>query len=571
MTVVVVTFCLGVLTTAVALQPPRVPRDALLPADGAVQPVEVDGLPGQVETAALRGRQIRGLGGLGLLAGEAVSPDELANTQWWRLGFTVADPPPIEGRSGPLVPTTEFLLFRGDEEDLALVGVSLQHLGWVYTNAVPLPVDGEREVTGRYTPPSGQAGEHRTRVVSSTADGCRTSRIHSELDEATVDLELELCRGRFGRFTITIPGSGSSAFVAVDRATTGFAGELAAVESTPVEGRWGLHRAKLVAADSALGGAAAWDVSTYLDPVVLRDETAVVARQGSQDLIAIDPQWQDGGTARIRWVAHPGGVIRGLLAAGDLTVAATSERALVGYDSDGMRQWRRELPELVAPPMVTDSTGLLYAATLNGWVTAVELRTGELRWQVKVGDNLLTGPALVPAPGGGVVVGTAEGVILRLDAEGAVRWSIQSTGTRTAVELVTATADQVFTVSGGIRAHSAETGAEQWAVNLGSATPVGLTTTDTMVGLATSFGVWALEPETGETLWSTGDEVGAIRGRGGVLFSFRPGTVDAALADRGTRASWEVPGLSPSRGRCLCARTTDGWLFSTGTTVTRLR
>ncbi len=569
--VVVVTFCLGILTTAVALQPPRVPRDQLLPADGSVQAVEVEGLLGQVETAALRGRQVRGLGRLGALAVESVPADELASTQWWRLGFTVADPPPIAGNSGPLVPTTEFLLLRGSQDDLELVGVSLQHLGWVYTDAVGLPATGERELTGRFTAPDGTPGEHRTRVTASTTDGCRAVTIRSELNVTTVDLALELCRGRFVRFTIAIPGSGASDFVAVERDPAGFDGQFDPAGSRPVEGGWKLASAKLVAADSALGGVAGWDVSSYLDPVALRDETVVVARQASQDLIAIDPAWQDGEVARIRWVAHPGGSIRTLVAAGDLTVTATSERALVGYGPNGIRQWRVELPDLVAPPLVTDAAGVLYAATLNGWVSAIDLRTGQPRWQQRVGDHLLTGPALVPDPAGGVVAGTADGSLVRLGADGSLRWTVAPSGDRPAVELVAATAGQVFVVTQDVRAHAATDGAKQWAVSKGSDVPTGLATSDTMLGVGTSQGVWALEPATGDTLWWASEPVGAVRGRGSVMFTFSPDLVSAGLADPSQGASWKVPGLVPQRGRCMCARTPDGWLFSAGTTVARLR
>lgn len=567
-TVVAATVVLGILTAAVALQPPRIPRDTLLPADGAVQAVEVEGLPGQLETAALRGGQVRGLGELGRLAAETVSASELDDAQWWRLGFTVAEPPPLTGPSGPLLPTTEFVLLRGSASELALVGVSLQHLGWVYTDPVPLPATGEQQLTGRYTTPSGRAGTHRTRVTASTTDGCRKAELNSQLDDLTVELGLELCQGRFVRFDIAIPGSGASDFVAVDRAPTPFTGELGTVASRPVERRWQVSSAKLVTADSALGGVSGWDVSSYLDPVVLRDQTAVVARYGSQDLIAIDPAWEDGDPARIRWVAHPGGIVRSLVAVGDLTVSATSERALVGYGPTGVRHWRLELPDLVAPPLVSDGA-LLYAATVNGWVTAVELRTGRPRWQQRVGDQLLTGPAL--APSGGVVVGTAVGELLRLTADGSTLWSLEGVGSRPAIEFVAATADQVFAVSGAVRGHAAGDGAEQWSVDLGGAAPLGLATPEGMVGLATGAGVWALDPADGGALWSVDPQAAAIRGRGGVLFAFGAGTVRAGLADPETSATWQIPGLSPHRGRCLCAATPDGWLFSTGTTLTRLR
>ena len=568
--VVVAVFSLGVVTTAVALQPPGVPRDALLPADGAMQAVEINGLPGQLETAALQGRQVRGLGGMGVLAVETVPAADLPGTTWWRLGFTLANPQPVAGSSGALVPTTEFVLLRGDADDLSLVAVSLQRAGWVYTDPVPLPASGEQELTGRYTPPSGTPGAHRTKVVTSTTDGCRKAELQSDLDGLELDLELELCDGRFVRFSVADRTGSASVYTAADSVATPFLGEVAGVESRPVEGGWQVSGAKLVVADSALGAVAAWDVSSYLDPVVLRDETAVVARLGSQDLIAVDPAWEDGGLARVRWVAHPGGIIRTLTAAGDLTVAATSERALVGYGPDGIRQWRRELSDLVVPPLVADGD-LLYAATVDGWLTAVDLRTGEPRWQERIGAHLVTGPALVPDANGGVAAGAADGALVRLGADGARLWETRLASSRPAVERLAATADQVFSVSDQLRAHSGADGSEQWAVSLASATPVGLAATDTMVGLATGFGVWAFEPGQGGDLWWTPEAVGAIRGRGSVLFAFRPGNVDAALADRDSRATWAIPGLNPNRGRCMCAPTPDGWLFSTGTTLTRLR
>jgi outer membrane protein assembly factor BamB len=77
----------------------------------------------------------------------------------------------------------------------------------------------------------------------------------------------------------------------------------------------------------------------------------------------------------------------------------------------------------VGAPAVDTDRGVVYAASLGGSLSALELSSGRTRWQLTLGSRVLTSPAVVD---GGVVVVTADGTVSTIDdrgSEATTRWT----------------------------------------------------------------------------------------------------------------------------------------------------
>ena len=85
---------------------------------------------------------------------------------------------------------------------------------------------------------------------------------------------------------------------------------------------------------------------------------------------------------RLAWTRRPGPTTLGLLGAGDLVVAATSDRQLVAYDVDGLLRWQVATSDIVGLPPVQLDEDTLVIMTLDGFLSAHNLLTGQQEWRV---------------------------------------------------------------------------------------------------------------------------------------------------------------------------------------------
>ena len=213
-------------------------------------------------------------------------------------------------------------------------------------------------------------------------------------------------------------------------------------------------------------------------PVPLGNGFAVV-NSLNQQLVAFAPgiEGQESPAAlNLTWTRRPGPSTLGLLGVGDLVVAATSDRHLVAYDSAGLVRWQVDTTDVAGlPPVQVDETTMA-VLTLDGWLSAHDLRTGEQVWRtaapagevplgvIRVDDRpmvvlaankdlviydrdqeflsvtMLARISSVTQTPSGLVVADEGGLVTLIDLQGRARWSTWTVG----CEFVTSIGDTVF-------------------------------------------------------------------------------------------------------------------------------
>jgi outer membrane protein assembly factor BamB len=106
--------------------------------------------------------------------------------------------------------------------------------------------------------------------------------------------------------------------------------------------------------------------------------------------------------------------------------------------------------------------GVLYAASRDGEVRALDAATGRTRWEADTKAELAAGPSFGD---GLLVVGTSSGMVIALEATGGKeRWRAQMSGEVLAAPLVAGDRVIVRTVDGRLAALNAADGTEAWMV-----------------------------------------------------------------------------------------------------------
>lgn len=164
---------------------------------------------------------------------------------------------------------------------------------------------------------------------------------------------------------------------------------------------------------------------------------------------------------------------------------------------------------------IAEQAGVLYAASRDGDVVALDPANGRTRWKAETVDDLSAGPA---AGGGLVVVGSTSGKVIALDAEtGKPRWEANVRGEVLAPPVVAGDRVVVRLVDGRLRALNAADGKEAWMVEdivprltlRGTAPPVAAG--DVVISGFDSGRVMAVTLASGEILWQA--QVASPRGR----------------------------------------------------------
>ncbi len=168
---------------------------------------------------------------------------------------------------------------------------------------------------------------------------------------------------------------------------------------------------------------------------------------------------------------------------------------------------------LALRPTVVD--GVLYAASHDGDVVALNVDKGRRVWSVKTRLPLSAGPEVAD---GLIVLGSSDGDVIALDAQkGAERWRKAVGGEVLSRPLIVNDNVIVRTVDGRVRALAAQDGVERWAHDetvprltlRGAAPPV--LAGDRIVAAFDNGRVAALDPRTGDVLWDA--VVNTPRGR----------------------------------------------------------
>lgn len=167
--------------------------------------------------------------------------------------------------------------------------------------------------------------------------------------------------------------------------------------------RWKNQRFTTVSIDQNFGQGMMTGAPSGVPPVVTASGL-VVRANSSSDLIAFTPKTPAEWTSL--WRMRPGGTVVSLTAFGDVVVATTSGRRVVGYSASGVRLWQHDLDEVAfRGPARIDDTRIALADS-GGTVRVLDLASGAQRWQRNLRAEVKVAPvadprAVVVADGGG--------------------------------------------------------------------------------------------------------------------------------------------------------------------------
>ncbi|MFT4167470.1 MAG: PQQ-binding-like beta-propeller repeat protein [Microlunatus sp.] len=191
---------------------------------------------------------------------------------------------------------------------------------------------------------------------------------------------------------------------------------------------WRRRDFRLTSADPTLGSGMMTG-SPGLLPSVVTASGLLIRPTNAEDLVAATPRTID--TWTTLWRMHPGGTVLSLAAFGNVVVATTSRREVVGYTDTGLRLWTVALDDVVFRPAVRVDERRIAIGDAGGGVRVVDLRTGEQIWHAKVTDQLsapliASARAVIALDQGGTTTAFAPDTGDRL-------WSTEVSGTRGAI------------------------------------------------------------------------------------------------------------------------------------------
>jgi outer membrane protein assembly factor BamB len=162
----------------------------------------------------------------------------------------------------------------------------------------------------------------------------------------------------------------------------------------------------------------------------VRSESGLVIRPTvGGDLVATTPKSPIAWTSV--WRTHPGGSIMTLSAFGNVIIATTSKRQMVGYSDVGIRLWQLSLDDLAptAPVRIDDHDAVL--VDLAGDMRRFDLATGTVLWRHNVGSDVNVPPAV---GSGVIVIMDRGGTTTAFDADtGKRRWYQEMQGSAAAM------------------------------------------------------------------------------------------------------------------------------------------
>lgn len=281
----------------------------------------------------------------------------------------------------------------------------------------------------------------------------------------------------------------------------------------------------------------------------------LVRVSSAQDLVGLVPD-SDGVAVVGRWRSHPGGTVVSLTAFGDLVLAATSERTVVGYDSTGVRLWTTQLPDLAfsAPTVVGD---LLLITTLSGDVHGLDRSTGAIRWHTPLRSDIAPATAVV-ADADRTLVMTRGGDLVALATEdGAELW-------RTEVEdgVLTALVDDQVVVASDLAVWglSATDATTRWRTRTGG-TPHALQVEGDRILLWAQQELVSLGTD-GVQHWARPATAPAVLS-GDLVVALHDDQLEAVDRSGGTVASTTIPVPTAGSNRQLISTPDGVWFFDT--------
>ena len=328
--------------------------------------------------------------------------------------------------------TAQTIRFYRVNTDVELIGVSTPSEGYVYSPAlVLLPADVR---AGSYWSGAGSAGDtldYRSELRAEAGAGDCLS--------VTGEVRYLSKEGQLGR-VVTVgqtwcPREGvvaeSQSFADIRSATSRIDPPAPSIQSTssspilwPSPQRWITRSMSTISINPTFGQGPMVGSPSTVTPVQTESGLVIRATAGRGDLVATTPKTLTEWTSI--WRAHPGGTVLSLSAFGNVIIATTSNRQMVGYSDVGARLWQLSLDDLAptAPVRISDRDAVL--VDLGGAIRRFDLSTGTVLWQHDVGSDV----NVTPAVGAGLVVimGRAGSTTALEESTGQDRWDLEMQG-----------------------------------------------------------------------------------------------------------------------------------------------
>ena len=557
-----------------------------VPADGHVEwALDQDGILRMTESVRSIGYEqlllLPASAGASVLTG--MSDHEAHTAQLWRESLTTVQDTGSDPADGTVQVSD---LHRLSAEGLSLLASSGGSVGFAYSPALlELPAsvapgstwrsegdalpNGLVTYTAEFTAamPSDRELVAASRLGAEELNSClQTTGKSAYLDSAgTVLIEITeadlWCEGR-GRVAIVATVNGSPVVQGPPATPPGRVAPpsvLAPVQwSSP--GSWAAREVELGYADRFFGEQKL-SVALANAPVRTASGLVVATNQTGDDITALR---QREGVLMREWIGHPGGEVIGLGTADDVVIATTSHRRVVAYSSAGRRLWAMDTPELVLAQPTDAGDGRVVFVGLDGTVSSVGARSGELAWSRKLDADVST-PATIA--GGAVVLVDRAGRITAFDrSTGETLWSRDDERVSAAVaveSLVVMVGEDGFA-----RAFDALTGDRRWEVRYTGSSRAALAVGDLVV-LVSDEQTLGVGSRTGVVSWQREGAEDAIGdGRSLILI----GLDEASLVDESgsVERTWAIPSLSIAVYRYAVVGSDGFWLFRSNQPVTRI-
>ena len=403
-----------------------------LPSDGAVSYERTDTtreLKTTVGLAVTESARLSGVAGL-------LSTDSAFATKMLDLAYADRDRIQIlrnttTAINDPAV-TAQTIRFYRVNTDVELIGVSTPSEGYVYSPAlVLLPADVR---AGSYWSGAGSAGDtldYRSELRAEAGAGDCLS--------VTGEVRYLSKEGQLGRVVAVgqtwCPREGvvaeSQSFADIRSATSRIDPPAPSIQSTssspilwPSPQRWITRSMSTISINPTFGQGPMVGSPSTVTPVQTESGLVIRATAGRGDLVATTPKTLTEWTSI--WRAHPGGTVLSLSAFGNVIIATTSNRQMVGYSDVGARLWQLSLDDLAptSPVRISDRDAVL--VDLGGAIRRFDLSTGTVLWQHDVGSDV----NVTPAVGAGLVVimDRAGSTTALEESTGQDRWDLEMQG-----------------------------------------------------------------------------------------------------------------------------------------------
>jgi outer membrane protein assembly factor BamB len=368
-----------------------------LPADGAAsyeRTATTRELHTTVGITVTESARLPGVVGLlstdGAFATKMLAEADPNRIQIWRTTTTAIDDPTAIAQT---------IRFYRVNSGIELMGVSTPSEGYVYSPAVLLlPADVRAGSRWRSAGSAGDTLDYRSEL--------QADAVNSDCLRVTGEMRYLSKAGQLGRVVALeqtwcihegmLAESQSYADIRTDTTRIDVPPPSAqTTTNTPIHWtvpqHWTTKNLGTISINPTFGEAPMVGSPSAVTPV--RSESGLVIRAAvGGDLVATTPKTPTAWTSV--WRAHPGGTVRTLSAFGNVIIATTSNRQMVGYSDVGVRLWQLALDDLAptAPVRINDQDAVI--VDLAGAMRRFDLASGTVVWRHEIGSDVNVAPAV---------------------------------------------------------------------------------------------------------------------------------------------------------------------------------